>query len=156
MAPGVELPVTYRSGHRKPVAVAGAAAAIVALLLAGFRDGSALSNGLIGFFGIGALVLFVLCLPQASYLRLTAAGLEFSNRFRRDFVRWSEVARFRVADLGGYSIVGWDYVAGHARSRALQPVASAIAGVDGALPETYGLAGEELVRLLNDLRARVA
>lgn len=155
MAPDVELPVTFRSGYRRLLAVAGLVLAVAALMIR-CRAGSAFSNGLAGFLAIAALVLFVLCLPQASYLRLTAAGLEFSNRFRRDFVRWSEIARFRVTDLGGHSIVGWDYVPGHSRSRPLQPVASAIAGVDGALPETYGLSGEDLAQLLNDLRARSA
>ncbi len=152
MSPDVELPLTFRSGHRKIVAIAGLALAIAALLLAVFRTGSPLSNGLIGFFGIAALVLFVLCLPQASYLRLTDAGLEFSNRFRKDFVRWSEIAAFRVTDLGGYSIVGWEYVAGHSRSRTRQPVASAITGMDGALPETYGNGAAELASLMNGLR----
>lgn len=153
MNPRVELPVTFRSGHRR-FAAGAALAAVLAIGAYVLGKGSALSNGFAGFCGIAALVMLLLCLPQASWLRLSESGLEFSNRFRRDFVAWPDIAQFRVANLGRHAIVGWDYVAGHARSRPLQPMASAIAGVDGALPETYGHSGEELARLLNEVRAR--
>jgi len=130
--------------------VAGVTLVLAAIVC--FTIGGAGWTGASWFFGIAALVMLLQCLPQASYLELTSSGFGFSNRFRKDFVPWSEIARFRVMKIGTFDIVGWDYVAGHARSRALQPVASAIIGADGALPETYGQPGEELARLMNELR----
>jgi hypothetical protein len=52
--------------------------------------------------------------------------------------------------------VGWTYSPGSEKSKRLRRVNTAIAGVEAALPDTYGMSVEQLAGLMNQLRDRHA
>ena len=58
------------------------------------------------------------------------------------------------AELPGLGMVGFHYNASMKNAPALRRVSSFIAGVEAALPDTYGHSNIELAKLLNELRAR--
>lgn len=108
----------------------------------------------IGFFGLCGLVAIVCMIPGASYLTLTAEGFWFASLFRKNFVAWKDVDHFIVADIRANKMVGWNYTADFGHQSALRRVNSAIAGIEGGLPDTYGHSAAELAELMNELRAK--
>jgi hypothetical protein len=104
------------------------------------------------FFALAAVVIAVNLVPGASYLRLEPSGFLVCSLFRADRLwGWDEVTGFRVYDLpGGTRQVGFDFAPG--AEPAGSRLASRLAGVQGALPNTYGLKAEELADLMNRWR----
>jgi hypothetical protein len=107
-----------------------------------------------GFFGLCAVVALVNMHPRASCLTLSETGFEFSSLFRKHFVAWSDVTDFVPMRISGNAMVGFHYNASMKNAPALRRVSSFIAGVEAALPDTYGHSNIELAKLLNELRAR--
>jgi hypothetical protein len=120
------------------------------VVLGGFAAASGEAIGWAGlvFFGLCAVVAIVTLLPGAAYLRLEREGFVMCSLYRADRVRrWDEVTAFHVYSTPGGAQVGFDFAAG-----AEPPgsgIARTLAGVDGGLPNTYGLKAEELAELLN-------
>ena len=106
-----------------------------------------------GFFGLGVLTALVNMHPRASYLTLSERGFEFSSLFRRHFVAWSDVAEFVPISMSGNAMVGF-YYAATKQAPAMRHVSNFIAGIEAALPDTYGHSNIELARLLNELRRK--
>lgn len=139
-------------------------AGLVALCLLFVALGSALiaaGNGLVGgiavlFFGLGAAVLGTNLLPGAAELRLDREGLEVRSLFRSRRFRWSDVHGFRPVTIppAHSAVVGFDFSPGARPAGA--SLASSLAGVEGALPNTYGLSAAELATLLEQWRVRYA
>jgi hypothetical protein len=104
------------------------------------------------FFGLCALVAAIQLIPGASSLRIDGDGLTCRSLFRSWTVRWDEIDRFFVVAIrqGGFRVhelVGWDYVAGAVRRGGR--LSSALAGCEGACPDTYGMTASELADRLN-------
>ena len=53
-------------------------------------------------------------------------------------------------------MVGWTYSAAFSGSRRLRGINTALAGVEAALPDSYGVPAEQLATLMNQLRAKYA
>lgn len=104
-----------------------------------------------GFFGLCAAVFAANLLPGASSLRLDDEGLLVRSLFREHRIAWRNVTHFRPVRIGMNRFVGFDYrpeVPTHHRLRKLN---SAVAGIEGMLPDRYGMRVEDLADLLNAL-----
>ena len=152
----IELPVTYPASRRKMLMLLVVSLAFVAIGIVMLRNpAERLMAGLCtGFFGLGAVVALINMHPRASCLTLSEQGFEFSSLFRRHFVAWSDVTDFVPIRMNGNAMVGFFYGASRKNAPALRHVSSFIAGIEAALPDTYGHSNIELAKLLNELRAR--
>jgi|SRR3569832_2237369 len=108
------------------------------------------------FFGLCGSVGVVGLLPNGSYLTLTERGFLFASLFRKHFVSWSSVESFVPVKIQFNQMVGWTYSPEFSGSRYLRGINTALAGVEAALPDSYGVPAEQLATLMNQLRARYA
>ena len=153
----IELPVTFRAGRLKMLGLLGISLMFVALgawMWVADPKMRLFAGVTMGFFGLGVLVALISFHPRASFLTLSASGFEFASLFRRHQFAWADVAGFVPIIIAGNKMVGWDFAARYSKSQTLRGVSTAMAGVEGALPDTYGHSNIELARLLNELRAR--
>ena len=109
----------------------------------------------IAFFGLGAVVALVQLLPNSSYLELEERGFTICNLFRKSFMPWHEIAEFFPMTVGGTGrpMVAVRFAPGSTANASARKFAVALAGAEGALPDTYGRTAEELAELLNGIRA---
>jgi hypothetical protein len=106
------------------------------------------------FFGLGALIGVVHLFPGSSYLELDQTGFTICNLFRKTAHRWVDIAEFLpVFTDQPKPLVGLRFVPGVAGSLAFRKFAAQLTGVEGGLPDTYGLPAAELAVLLNKVRA---
>lgn len=106
----------------------------------------------ISFFGLCSLVALAGLLPGSSYLDLQAEGFEMRTLYRKWFVRWVDTEPFVAIRVGSKPMVGWSYVSGYVPRTSARRLSLSIAGVEAALPDTYGLKVTELVMLMNTRR----
>jgi hypothetical protein len=144
-----ETPVVLRPRRRREALLV--ALSVVLAFISALAGASGSVIGWVGFFffALAAVVIAVNLLPRASYLRLERSGFLVGSLFRADRLwRWNEVTGFRVYDLpGGTRQVGFDFAPG--AEPAGSRLASRLAGVQGALPNSYGFKAEELADLMN-------
>lgn len=109
----------------------------------------------IGFFGLCALVSALQLVPGVSRLQLDAQGFEVRALFRRHRTPWKDVAKFGV--LGHPPArgvwVGWNYRPGSGPASRLRKFNLDNFGFEAQLPDTYGMAPDELVELLESIRS---
>jgi hypothetical protein len=91
-------------------------------------------------------------LPNSSFLTLTEDGFLFSSLFRKHFVAWSDVQAFVPVKIQLNNMVGWNYAPAFSQSQRLRTINTAVAGVEAALPDTYGMPAAELADLMNQMR----
>ncbi|HWS64683.1 MAG TPA: STM3941 family protein [Steroidobacteraceae bacterium] len=104
------------------------------------------------FFGLCGLVGLVNLLPNSSYLTLTEGGFLFVSLFRKHFVAWSSVQSFVPVKIQFKNMVGWNFSSEYQESKRIRVVNTTVAGVEAALPDTYGMPAGELADLMNQLR----
>jgi hypothetical protein len=151
-----ELPVTYRTRPQKMMLLILGSGIFISsgIWLLPQQPYAALAS--IIFFGLCGLVGVVGLLPNSSYLTLTERGFEFASLFRKHFVSWSSVESFVPVRIQFNQMVGWTYPAAFSGSRRLRGINTALAGVEAALPDSYGVPAEQLATLMNQLRAKYA
>jgi hypothetical protein len=121
----------------------------------------------ITFFGLGTLVSLAQLIPGSSFLRLTSEGLTVRNMWRTTSYRWTDIARFGVAEFTTphgpfrqrHRLVGLDFASTHPRHRATQALMTfsrELTGFEGALPDNYGRSDADLAAYLNQLKAQFA
>jgi hypothetical protein len=108
----------------------------------------------VGFFGLCAVASALQFLPQSSCLRLGAEGFTIRSLFREQTYRWEDVDTFGVTLVGLNRMVGFNFAPHFRRAERLRGVSAALAGFEGALPDTYGLKAEELAYLMNEYKYR--
>jgi len=118
------------------------------------RDSRSMGWFVLVFFGLCSIIFMILLLPNSSYLRLTRDGLETRSLFRSSKLQWADVASFRAGRIGLNAMVLVEYAPSYRRARTGRAVATALAGAEGALPDTYGRSAKALAGLLNEWRAR--
>ena len=118
------------------------------------REGDPTGWAAILFFGAGVIVFCLLLLPGSAYLILDPAGFTVCSLFRAHSTRWYEVNSFEVGSIGRHKLVVFNFSNLHRGQEFARKLSSAIGGYEGALPETYGLAAEELAAMMNDWRQR--
>ena len=104
------------------------------------------------FFGLGAIVFSVNLHPKSSFLTLASEGFTVASLFRQHFVPWSHVREFVPARVGPNKMVGWNYTPEYQAQANLRRINQATSGVEGALPDTYGMSVDALCALLNEIR----
>jgi len=107
------------------------------------------------FFGLGAVVALLHLLPNSSYLELDERGFTTCTMFRKSFVPWDDIAEFFPISLDTRArpMVALRYAPGYTRHATARKFVTAVAGAEGALPDTYGRSAKELAELLNRVRA---
>jgi len=105
-------------------------------------------------FGLIALPLAMVALPGAAKLTIRPDGFIATALYRGHLTRWTEVSEFQVARMArsGQHILVYDDSSLEEGSHFLS--GSRYAGRNSALPSTYGMTAEELMRILNHWRAR--
>jgi hypothetical protein len=154
---GVHLPLRFQGKRTRKsllllvVALAFVVAGVYLLPSSPLRGYSA-----IAFFGIGGAVIAVNLLPGSSYLLLEQGGFTVCNVFRKTFYSWSDVAEFLPVEVGTQTMVGLRFNERYKGNATGRKLARYLAGSDGALPDTYGQEVQDLVSLLNKVRAKQA
>jgi hypothetical protein len=111
------------------------------------------------FFGFGMIVATIQLLPNASYLLLTAGGLEMRTMYRSSFVSWNEIAFFATASIRYKGMVVrrmvvFNFSENYNKLQIGRRVAKVIAGHEGGLPDTYGMTADQLANLLSEWKNR--
>jgi hypothetical protein len=105
------------------------------------------------FFGLAIPLAGVLLLrPNASRIVLDRNGFETTQLFRSRRTLWNDAIGFQVFSLRGNPMVVFDDAKQKGRNLAL--LNTSLAGRNSGVPDTYGLAAEDLVRLMNQWRER--
>jgi hypothetical protein len=109
-----------------------------------------------GFFGLGTVVAAVMLLPGAGALKLDRDGFEVTSLYRRHRTRWQDATGFEAVTVAVpfrvQRMVAYDDV--NLAGQSLAKLSVAIAGHNAGLPDTYGLAVDDLAGLLKAWRAR--
>jgi len=106
------------------------------------------------FFGICHIVSVATLLPNSFYLRISEKGFEVRSLFRSGFTNWQEVDQFGSGYIGPIKMVVFNYSQEHSKYEVGKKIAKIMAGVEGALPDTYGKSAEELAKLLNEWKEK--
>jgi hypothetical protein len=108
------------------------------------------------FFFIGAVVAAAALMPGAGALTLDGSGFEIKNLFRRRRMRWQDATDFEAAVIppAGTKLVVFNDI--KTKDQAISNLNAAIAGRNGALPDTYGLSADDLARVMTRWRERAS
>ena len=146
------LPLRLFPSKWKTILYIAISIAFVVIGLMMSRDEPAMGYSCAIFFGLGALILLTKLIPGAFYLEVRKNDFVIVSIFRKSTVAWNDVAGFRVASPNRRKTVGWAYASGYTGQQAGRKIAAVLAGIEGALPDTYGMKAETLARLMNDVR----
>tara|TARA_Y100000294_G_scaffold140028_1_gene133668 strand:+ start:45 stop:509 length:465 start_codon:yes stop_codon:yes gene_type:complete len=102
------------------------------------------------FSGLGVVVFIIQLLPNASYLMLTSEGFEVKSLFRGNFTKWEDVTGFAAGRISSNKTVVFNYRKTHQKYKVGKQIARGLAGVEGALPDTYGMKAKDLAALMNE------
>lgn len=110
------------------------------------------------FFGIGVVFACAMFLPGGNSLRLTPEGMEIYSLFRKTSVRWADIREFSLVSVPVTlrTLVGWNFVASYPRDRISRKTSAFLAGVEAALPNSFGMSAESLCALLSEWRNKYA
>jgi len=97
------------------------------------------------FFGFCMLVMLIMLLPGAMYLRLDPDGIEMCSIGRKNKIRWQDVESFKIVSTRGAKIIIIKYRASFTEQKVARAVANALFFV----PNTYNVSRAELERVLN-------
>ena len=111
-------------------------------------DGRACGWFVAPVFGIGVLVSALGLLPGCAYLELRPDGFEVCSLFRPWFCTWEETEVLGTFSMAHTRWVGIRFIPVFDRARILRRMNRAVAGLDGCLPDTYGMKAEELADLM--------
>ncbi len=100
------------------------------------------------FFSLCFIVLSVQIIPGSTQLKLNNDGFIMTSLFRSHFTAWSDIKTFRIGKLGPNKTVMFDYVKNHNKHKSGKSLAKKLSGSHGALPNTYGMKADELLRIL--------
>ena len=93
-------------------------------------------------------------LPGALYLELRPTGFVVCSLFRSSpQTAWSAVTPFTVTRVTAKKMVVYNHRDPNGATLTGE-IARQLVGVEGGLPDTYGMKAEELASLLNDWRQR--
>jgi len=106
------------------------------------------------FFGLGIPVSIMMMRPGAMFLKLDAEGFEMSTFGKPHRTRWVDVRGFELGRIQGNKMIAIAYHEDYARQAAARAVASAVSGMEGAIPDSYAAPLEEILAALRTWHAR--
>jgi hypothetical protein len=143
-----------RGSRKKAVVLLLIAVALVAggafLILQGQRFGWLVAC----FFALGIPLAVCMLRPNATYLKLDRDGVQLARPWEPVRLKWSDVDEFYVVKIYGSKFIGIRYSASYPSTRTARKLASAITGVEGALPNHFTSPPEEVCEKLNQWRRR--
>jgi membrane associated rhomboid family serine protease len=112
-------------------------------------------------FGSATAMCVIQFVPRWSHLRIAPDGLVIRNSARTTRLAWNDVERFTTYEVyhqyGSVTMVGFDRRDLTPEGQSLfQTITRGMTGVDGSLPDNYGMRHEELAALLSEARERYA
>ncbi len=140
--------------RKKAVALLCIALALVAVGIFLIVRGEVWGWLMAGFFGLGIPVAIWMLRPSNSYLKLDHNGLEMKAFLNPMRLKWTDVEDFYVATIYGNKMVGIRYSSSYAQMEAGRKLASAVSGVEGALPNHFKSSPEEICETLNRWRQK--
>jgi hypothetical protein len=146
------LPITFRSTRKKMATLLAGSLLFVAGGIWLMPQEPLIGWLCVVFFGLGVIVFAVNLHPKSSFLTLAHDGFTVASLFRKHFVPWSHVQEFVPARVGLNKMVGWNYTPEFQAQANLRRINVATSGVEGGLPDTYGMSAEALCALLNEVR----
>lgn len=146
--------LVYPASRLKAVLLFLGCAAFVALGLLVSKEKPLIGWACVAFFGLGLPVSFLMLLPNKFYLKLTAQGFEVGSLGGGKLTRWSDVERFYVGSIRGTKMIAIVYTPSYAEQRSLRKVSSAMAGMEGAIANSYASSREEILKTLNEWHTR--
>lgn len=108
------------------------------------------------FFGLGIPMSLFMLFSRRMYLRLTADGFEMASLFNTKMIRWNDVEGFRIGRVRNVKMIAIVYKPGYKDQKVLRRVASSLAGMEGAIPNSYAVSLDKLLAILNEWHARFA
>lgn len=145
----IARPMRLVRGVRKAIVLLVVCLAFAAGGVLMLREGATAGWFVVSVFGLGALVAAVNLHPRSSYLELGREGFTVCSLFRRSFVPWHHVQAFIAIRMHSNAMVGWNYTPAFTGSSTARQASFALAGVEAALPDTYGMKAAELVAVMN-------
>ena len=117
--------------------------------------GIAFSNWLaVALFGLGIPASIAAMSTERHYLKITPSGLEIRTFFKKEFIRWRQVERFRICSIRGNKGVGFSFHKHYPYDKASRRISLVLAGVEGFIPNTYDKPAEELLEILCEWHER--
>jgi hypothetical protein len=147
-------PLTLFPRRRSAIVLLVLSTAFVAVGIWMARTGESFGYASIACFGLGIPIAVIQLLPGSTFLRIDENGITFANLFRKTSLPWSAFDRFvvvviRKGGLKAHEMVGFDFAPTYDRAKVGRAIAHALAGCEGALPDTYGRKADDLAALLN-------
>lgn len=145
--------VTLRPGKAKwwAILLICAGAAIIGAVMA-LKDHDAHGWVVLVVFGVLASFAARQLFSSKNYLRLTATGLEVRSLLRSYDARWDDIGNIGVVYYRRNVIVAFDYLSPNSGDAKRRKQNKAALKYEEAIPETYGLDGNELAELLASRR----
>ena len=117
------------------------------------RDGRLMGWLVALFFGAAVPILTIQITQGSGYLKIDKSGIHIGTIRSKDTTYyWEDLSEFGVVSINGNKMVSLSYADSYKKEKLGRSVASGLAGVEGALPDTYGLKAEELAILLTDYK----
>lgn len=109
------------------------------------------------FFALGIPVsLIMLLMPNSAHLKLDPEGFEIRTFFRAHKTLWQDVAQFSMGSIHGATMIGIRYSGSYDKQKAARAFASSLAGMEGAIPNSYNARPEEILIALQAWHAKFA
>jgi hypothetical protein len=108
----------------------------------------------VGFFALGILASIMMMTSKAIYLRLDAEGFEMASPLTRTRIKWSEVDGFAMGSIRGAKMIQIVYSPSYSQQKLGRAVADGLSGMEGAIANTYNAPLDEILKTLNEWRAR--
>lgn len=108
------------------------------------------------FFGLGIPLSILMLFSRKVYLRLTVDGFEMASLFNKQSIRWSDVDGFRIGQIRNVKMIAIVYRPDYKDQKMLRKVSSSLAGMEGAIPNSYAVSQDALLATLNEWHARFA
>jgi hypothetical protein len=154
----LDEPVVVTASKRKALLLflgSGAFVAIGAFLIV---KGESTAWFVVAFFGLCLAISVVLLLPGSTKLTIDRDGIHMTNMFRLTHIQWCDVDSFYVGSIrtgmSSTKMIGIRYSAAYQGQNAGRKVASALSGMEGAIPDQYQTSADDLCELLNHARQR--
>jgi hypothetical protein len=153
-----DSPVVLAASKRKAALLFLASGVFVAIGVFMVIDGERFAWFPLVFFGLCLIVSVVLLLPASTSLTIDRNGIHMKHMFRLTHMRWSDVDSFYIGfirtGLSSTKMIGVNYSDSYQGQKAGRRVASALSGMEGAIPNQYEVSAEELCELLNSAKRR--
>lgn len=148
-------PLNFRASRMKAFWLLLAAVAFVTIGFFMRAEKPLIAWACILFFGLGIpLSLVMMFSPNSMYLRLDEEGFEMGSFFKKNRVKWTDVAGFELASIRGARMIAIIYAPHYEGQQIGRAIAENLSGMEGAIPNNYNAPLDELLPTLNEWQQR--